>query len=97
MIVNTPGTGAESNLEQRVTVQQDDDGDQDTKRERMMGQRLVRFVEGVRPRHFVLVVYKFLLLKAVEDGELVLFVFRGVAKLDIHFNFASGRKVVLIL
>ena len=65
MVIDTPRAGAKGNLEQRMAVQQDNDGNQDAKREGMMGQRLVRFVERMRSGQFVLVVYKFLLLETV--------------------------------
>lgn len=41
--------------------------------------------------------YKFLLLETVQNGELVLFVLRGIAKFNVDFDLAPGRKVVLIL
>lgn len=50
MVADTPGASAERNLEQRVAVQQDHDGNKNAKREGVVGERLVGFVECMRPR-----------------------------------------------
>lgn len=97
MVVDTPGATAQGDLEQGVAVEDDDDGDEETGGEGVVGDGFVGFVEGVRFGEFVLVVDETELLDAVEDAELVLFVFGRFTPFDIDVDFAPCGEVVLVL
>ena len=48
VIINAPCASAERDLEARVKIEQDDDGNEEFERERVMCRRFVGLVEGVR-------------------------------------------------
>ena len=73
MITNAPGARSQTNLEQGVTVEQDDDGDEETEGEGVVGGCFVGFVEGVGFGEFLLVVFEGGLLGGGEDGEFICF------------------------
>lgn len=71
-----------------MKVEDDDDGDEQPRREGMVGDRFMGFVEGMGFGEFVLVVDQAELLDAVEHAEFVLFVFGRVAPFDVDVYFA---------
>lgn len=97
MVIDTPRTGAQSDLETGVEVKDDNDGDEETVGEGVVGVGFVRFVEGVRFCEFRLMVDEASLLDAAEDAELVLFVFGCIAPFDINVDLAADGKVVFVL
>lgn len=96
-----------------MTVEQDDDGDEDAQRKGVVGLGFVGLVEGVRFRKLVLVVFEFSLLFFREYAFFV-FVFSNVlvghgfgtnhgavvdhrSSLDVGIDTRLNRKVILVL
>ena len=56
-VLHTPGTGAKSHLEYRMTVKNDDNGNEQAKRECVVGHGFVWLIESVRLRELILVMH----------------------------------------
>lgn len=97
VVVDTPRAGTKGDLQHGVAVEYDDDGDEETEREGVVGDGFVGFVEGVRFGEFLLVMDETELLDTVEDTELVLLVFGGIAEFDVDVDFAAGGEVIFVL
>lgn len=97
MVGDGPGASAQRDLEERVAVQQHDDGHQKPQRERKVGGRFVGFVEGVRTRKFILVIHQSFLLLGREHTVLTLDV-PGFGVVGApNFGRSLFRKVVVVL
>lgn len=97
MVIDTPRTRTQGNLETGVKVEDDNDGNEKTVGEGVVGVGFVRFVEGVRFGEFRLVVDEASLLDVAEDAEFILFVFGCIAPFDVDVDLAADGKVVFVL
>lgn len=86
LIVDAPGRGAEGDLQGRVQVEEEHDGEKEALRERVVRLCLVRAVEGVRFGELGLVVDERGLLGLGQDGYLV----------TGGFELRIGGQVVLV-
>lgn len=62
MVANRPCASAKCDLKEGVAVEETNDSNEETKRERVVRCSLMRFVESVGPGEFGLVVYELSLL-----------------------------------
>lgn len=80
-----------------MAVQKDDDSNEETKREGVMGLCLVGFVERVRFAELLLVVFQLLLLLGRQNGEFPLLLrICWVYDTGSRHRSVFGRKVVMI-
>ena len=70
MVADSPRTRAQRDLEERVTVEKHHDRDEETQGKREMRLRLVRFIEGVAPAKFLLMMYQPSLLFCIQHTKL---------------------------
>ena len=95
MVADSPGAGAEGDLEQGMAVEEADDGYQQSEREGMMCGRFVGLVESMGFGELLLMMDKLLLLVFVEYGELVL-LFRPFFEIFGLFGTDGGEVVVIL-
>jgi len=101
VIADGPGAGTECDLEERMTIKQHDDRDEEAKRKRVMGHCFVRLVEGVRLGEFGLMVLETLLLPGrehtsfsfVDFGELF-FVHRRCFDISVCWDWREVANIV---
>lgn len=97
LVVDAPCACAERDLEERVAVEEHDDGDEEAERERVVGFGLVGFVEGVGFTKLVLVVFELLLLLGRQDGKLPLLLWvGGVGCSGSRYGGVFCREVVMV-
>ena len=71
VVFNAPGDSTKGDLEQRVTVEQDDNRHEKSPREREMRLCFVRLVERVRVGEFLLMVQQASMLSCIQDAVLL--------------------------
>lgn len=101
MVADAPCAGAQGDLEEGMAIENDDDGDEHSEREGVVGRGFMGFVEGVRFHEFLLVVFESFLLGWGEDGEFGGFFFLVVGDsgaLEVgEFVFPFGWEIIVVL